>query len=97
MDDREYSWDDRKAEDNLEKHGISFELVTHIFVDDDRWEDFDSDSSFGEDRFFCIGAIKFDVYYVSYAVLDDGRPRIISVRPASKRETNDYYRRKATR
>lgn len=97
MDDDEFSWDDAKAEKNFEKHKLSFHLVRRIFADDDRWEDFDGDSSYGEDRYFCIGAIDFDVYYISYAVLEDGRPRIISVRTASKREINGYYNRKATR
>ena len=45
-------------------------------------------------RFFCIGAVGLDVYYVTYTVLDDDRTRIISARPATKRETNAYYRGK---
>jgi uncharacterized protein len=97
MNDDEFSWDDDKAEKNLKKHKLSFQLVRTIFADDDRWEDFDSDSSWNEDRFFCIGAIDFNVYYVTYTVLDDYRPHIISVRPASKPEINGYYRRKTAR
>ncbi len=91
MDDEEFSWDDEKAEKNLEKHKLSFELVRKIFADRNRREGDDIASSFGEDRFFCIGSVEFSVYYVSYSVLDDGRARIISVRAASKREIHDYY------
>ena len=95
MQDEEFEWDDDKAESNVEKHSVSFQTARKVFADRDRIEDFDSDSSYGEDRYFCIGAVEFTVYYVIYTLPDKGRTRIISARAANKREINDYYRGKA--
>jgi uncharacterized protein len=94
MTDDEFGWDDAKAASNLEKHKISFETARKVFADPDRIEDFDSDSSYEEDRYFCIGAVEFKVYYVIYTLPENGCTWIISARPANKRETNGYYRRK---
>lgn len=94
MEDDEFSWDDDKAELNFEKHKVSFETARKVFIDRDRFDDDDSESSFGEDRFFAIGEVEHTVYFVVFTVLDEGRVRIIAARRASKKQTDGYYRRK---
>ena len=36
-----FEWDEKKAEINLEKHGISFETAAKVFLDEDRLEIYD--------------------------------------------------------
>ena len=94
MDDDEFSWDDHKAATSLKDHKVSFETASRVFHDRDRIENDDHSSSFGEDRFIAIGEVGSTVYFVVFAVLDDGRTRIISARRASKKQAHGYYRRK---
>jgi uncharacterized DUF497 family protein len=90
MEDHEFTWDDTKAEENLKKHRVSFATARHVFGDPSPIEDYDSDSSFQEDRFFIIGEASGKVYFVVYAIEGD-RIRIISARQATRREINAYY------
>ena len=96
MKDEEFVWNDEKAKSNRKKHKVSFETARGVFSDPDRIEDDDRDSSFDEDRFFAIGEAGNTVYFVVFAILDDGRTRIISARRANKNQTDDYNRRKTT-
>ena len=57
MGDYIFEWDPDKAASNVEKHGVTFEEATHVFVDDpDHQSDYDDEhSSSGEDRWVTIG------------------------------------------
>ena len=50
-----FEWDEKKAEINLEKHGISFETAAKVFLDEDRLEIYDEVHSTEEDRYITIG------------------------------------------
>ena len=91
MEDDEFVWDDFKAEANLKNYGISFETARRVFDDDFSQTDFDSDSSYDEDRYFIVGSVDAKVIFVSYSYQGD-RVRLISARPATRREANAYYR-----
>jgi uncharacterized protein len=91
MRDELFEWDDDKAESNLRKHGISFAAARLVFDDDSANQVDDLSSSTEEDRFLLTGNVAGQLVTVSYTMRND-RVRVISARPASKREQNDYYR-----
>lgn len=50
-----FEWDSSKAEENLRKHGVSFEEARRAFFDQKRIIVTDAGHSEEEERFFCIG------------------------------------------
>jgi uncharacterized DUF497 family protein len=52
---RGFEWDDRKAVENLSKHGVSFGEATEVFYDPNALEDYDIEHSDDETRFNIIG------------------------------------------
>lgn len=86
-----FEWDDKKAAINLQKHGVSFETAILVFQDEDRIELYDSAHSADEDRYNTIGLVK-DVLFVVYTERKN-RVRIISARPANRKERSMYYDR----
>jgi uncharacterized protein len=90
-----FSWDARKALLNYEKHGVPFEEAATIFGDPDGldWEDFEHAQA--ERRWKRLaqssqGQILLVVYMLRR--LTDGTEtiRIISARPASRKERKAY-------
>ncbi len=100
MIDDKFEWHDTKAEANAKAHGITFEDTCKVFADANAIWDEDLDSSWNEDRFRVIGQVYDRIVFVSYAYREDedGEEviRLISARPATKRERNDYYNRQAS-
>ena len=84
-------WDPRKDEENLEKHGISFEEAAQLLLETtDPMEVFDTAHSDEEDRFVAIGSVARGVIVVVFTERDDGTVRIISAREATRREEREY-------
>lgn len=84
-----FEWDARKAAENLKKHGVSFEDAKKVF-DDVKAVHFPDDSApYGEERFLAIGASGSELLFLVY-VERRGVNRIISCRPATKREKRVY-------
>lgn len=90
-----FSWDTQKVLINFEKHGISFEEAATVFADPDGldWEDLSH--SIQETRYKRLGvSIEQRIVLVVYTVrrAADGKEtiRIISVRPASRKERKAY-------
>ena len=84
-----YEWDEVKNKANKDKHGVSFENAVDIFqglvvVGHDARHDYQ------EDRHRAIGAIDGIVLVVTYTMRQDN-VRIISARPANKKERGLYY------
>jgi hypothetical protein len=88
-----FEWDDEKAQDNLEKHGVSFGEATEVFYDPNALEDYDSAHSTEEARFFIIGLSSRRLLYVIYAERVGDVVRIISARKADKAERHLYDRK----
>ena len=87
----EYEWDATKAESNERKHGVSFEVATLVFEDDDRIDRVESESS-EEERWVAIGlADGFEIYVVY--TLRGQVIRLISARKASRHEREEYWNR----
>jgi uncharacterized DUF497 family protein len=84
-----FEWDENKNQQNIAKHGVSFDIACRIFEGftlgsiDDRHD-------YGETREISIGVID-GVAYVTIAHTDRGGIcRIISARPASRSERKRY-------
>ena len=77
-------WDDNKAEANYKKHGIRFRVAARIFLDENRFEDYDELHSENEDRWKVVGKVR-DVLVVIYTERGE-KYRLISARLANKRE-----------
>ncbi len=84
-----FTWDENKNAANIEKHGVGFATAIRIFdgpvltVVDRRFD-------YGEVRENSIGVID-DVLFLMVTHTDrDGITRIISARPAKKKERERY-------
>jgi uncharacterized protein len=93
MNDGEFEWDDRKAENNWLKHGVRFESAKFVFDDDFAIEEIDNSERYDEERFSIIGMVANRLLYVAYTFRHD-RYRIISARFADTRENRLYYDQK---
>ncbi len=90
-----FSWDTRKAIVNFEKHGVSFEEAAAVFADPEGldWENIAH--SIHEARYKRLGiSMAGNVLIVVYTIRRsrDGKEtiRIISARPASRKEREAY-------
>ena len=85
-----FEWDEEKEKINIAKHGIDFEIASHVFLDPNRREYYDEKhSSACEDRYITIG-FAGDVLTIVYTDRSDVI-RIISARIATKKEKEIYY------
>lgn len=94
MTDIIFEWDDLKAQQNEQKHGISFEEAQTAFYDDHARLTPDPDHSQDEDRYILLGlSAVLRVLIVCHVYRqDDEVIRIISARKATKREQQQYQR-----
>ncbi|MEZ4729123.1 MAG: BrnT family toxin [Caldilineaceae bacterium] len=62
-----FEWDERKNQENQDKHGISFERAQYAFADPDRLILRDKRHSIrDEDRYFCVGRISGGIVTVRF-------------------------------
>lgn len=81
-------WDEEKARSNLEKHGVSFDLVTTVqWSDEQAVEDTRIDD--GERRLLVQLEVERRRCIVVYTIRDNRR-RLISLRKANAREVARY-------
>ena len=87
-----FEWDEAKNQANIRKHGVSFETAQRIFRGPVLTR-FDDRRDYGEVRHVSIGNVD-NVAVVVVAHTDrDGRIRLISARPASRKERQAYHER----
>jgi len=85
-----FEWDEKKADDNLRKHGVSFDEAKTAFNDPFSVTIHDPDYSSGEQRYIDIGlSSKGRLIVVSYTERGE-KIRIINSREATKREEREY-------
>jgi uncharacterized DUF497 family protein len=85
-----FEWDRAKSAANQEKHGVSFEEAATAFGDPLSITILDPDSSEDEDRFILIGQA-FSGRLLVVVHTDRGEStRLISARPATRRERRTY-------
>lgn len=89
-----FSWDPRKAERNLKKHDVSFEIAQTVFDDPFHLSVLD-ERGHGEERWVTIGRSASQrtlVVVHTYHVTEGHQEivRIISARKATRREVKQY-------
>ena len=87
----EFEWDEGKNQTNIWKHGISFAVAKRVF-DQPVLTWLDRRRDYGEDRYVSIGQVEEAGIVVSHT-RRDGRIRLISARPASRKERRIYHER----
>ncbi len=92
MNSMRFAWDDAKAEENLRKHGVSFEEASTVFADENARLKHDPDHSLEEDRFILLGfSATLRLLLVCHAYREnDEVVRIISARKATPNERKQY-------
>jgi len=86
-----FKWDRGKARTNLGKHGVSFEEAASLFADPLSVTIHDPDhSSAREERFVSVGhSVRRRLLVVVHCDRGDSI-RIVSARPATRREREQY-------
>ncbi|OGJ88902.1 MAG: hypothetical protein A2268_11955 [Candidatus Raymondbacteria bacterium RifOxyA12_full_50_37] len=94
MNKIEFIWDEKKAELNYKKHGVTFNEAVTVFYDEFATEYFDEEHSDDEDRYLLLGiSSQLRTLIVCYCSRENNKViRIISARKATKNESK-YYRR----
>ena len=90
-----FEWDPRKAHDNQDKHGVSFEEAATVFRDSKALSIFDPDHGESEDRWLTMGiSEKGRLLIVIHTFREESEEavtiRIISTRKTTKQETKTY-------
>ena len=85
-----FEWDPKKAETNLLKHRLSFELAAEVFNQERVLSFQSSQDNHGERREVAIGAVEGVFLFVVFT-MREGRIRIISARKANRDEVRGYY------
>ena len=90
-----FEWDPRKAHDNRNKHGITFDEAATVFRDSKALSIFDPDHSETEDRWVTMGiSEKGRLLILIHTFREEGEDhvtiRIISSRKATKQEAKNY-------
>jgi uncharacterized protein len=90
----QFEWDQQKAQANLKKHGVSFELAMHVFDDPFAYSRQDRDVN-GELRWQTIGRVDgYLLLLVAHTVVlpyeEEELIRIISARRADRTERKRY-------
>jgi len=85
-----FEWDPGKAVANERKHGITFDEASTVFGDDLSVSGRDLDNSVGENRFVTFGLSSQGHVLVVSHTDRAGVIRIISARPATRKEKQLY-------
>ena len=95
MAELRFTWDAKKASQNLKKHSVAFDEAQTVFYDGHALEIEDPDESTGEERFLMLGLSgTLRLLAVCHCVRSGGDEiRIISARKAVKAEQKQYWER----
>jgi len=93
-----FEWDPAKARQNLQKHGVSFERASEVFLDPLMISVEDEEHSEEEERWATLGRDKNSVVLVVVHTFremdaDNCSIRLISARRATRREMKQYSER----
>lgn len=88
-DDLKFEWDEEKNQENIKKHGVSFETASYVFEDENYMEIYDVEHSIDEDRYIAIGYVD-NVLFVVYTERKE-TVRLISARTATESERRLYF------
>ena len=86
----EFEWNNRKAAENLRKHGVSFDEARTAFADPLSLTIPDPERSEGEYKYLLLGTTTSERLVVVSHTYREQRIRIINARIANRRERKDY-------
>jgi uncharacterized DUF497 family protein len=87
----EFEWDKSKAQQNLRKHGVTFEEAATVFNDSRIIIRLDDEHSIDEERWQAVGlSEKGRMLIVIHIERRENVTRLISARRALQREAVDY-------
>lgn len=66
----DFEWDDRKDQQNQQKHGVSFALAQIAFLDEKRIILEDLEHSDKESRYYCLGIVAGEILTVRFTYRD---------------------------
>ncbi len=89
-----FEWDEKKASENLTKHGVSFSEASTVYADPLSRTILDPLHSEAEERFIVLGQSGLQHLLVVVHMYRGDIIRIISARRATSSERKDYERRK---
>ena len=85
-----FEWDEKKARSNAKKHGVTFDEASTVFGDARSLTIPDPAHSEAEERFVTMGSSHRSKLVVVVHTERDDNIRIISARPANRRERKAY-------
>ena len=85
-----FEWDEKKADQNIRKHSVSFEEAATVFSDPFSITIYDPLHSKDEDRFVILGMSNKNRLLVVIHTERGDKIRIISARKAIKKERRQY-------
>ena len=85
-----YTWDPKKNAANFRKHRVTFEVAAGIFKGF-TYEYQDEKFDYEEIRQIAIGFTDNLEFFVVFTDVSEEERRIISARPASRKERKDYW------
>jgi uncharacterized DUF497 family protein len=91
-----FEWDPKKARTNWNTHKVNFEQASGVFKDTMALDEPDEREDYGEERCNRIGLVEGRLLVVTYTQRLDEESgdeiiRIISARPAERRERKRYH------
>ena len=86
-----FEWDENKRLSNIDKHGLDFYDVASVFLDEHKVYIKDTRNSYGEIRYNVIGMKDGELLSSVCHTNRNDKVRIISFRPASRKERKIYY------
>jgi uncharacterized DUF497 family protein len=91
----EFTWNEEKNEENMQKHGVDFQEVQEIFDDPFHFSMMDTRFNYFEERWITIGRAKNGLTIVAghlYLFDEKGTEtvRLIIARKATRKEREDY-------
>ena len=89
-----FEWDDKKAESNFKKHGVSFSEAVTVFGDPLAVTFYDPDHSIDEYRLLTFGVTRTGKFVIVSHTARNRFLRIISVRQMTKQEKKIYFEEK---
>jgi len=94
--DIQFEWDHKKSLSNIKKHKTSFEEDRTVFFDKNAIIYYDIDHSESEDRYIILGQSELTkILVVCHCHFEENNLfRIISARPATKKEKTHYFSRR---
>ena len=90
LETMKFEWDQTKAESNVKKHKVTFDVAASVFLDEQAVSGPDPDHSIGESRYITFGASSLGRLLAVSHTYRSNAIRIISTRRITRSERKIY-------